>query len=153
MRLLRHLASWALALFLIFMFVQATIHPLPDPPAGQVKLFDAAGENIVFATMAQKTGIALLEPTGRFVVAIMELFAVLLLLIPYSRRLGAVLSFLILAGALAAHLMPDVLGREVPLSLTAGETATDGGQLFALAIAMLTASLLVLIIHPEKRET
>ncbi|MEO1642855.1 MAG: hypothetical protein AAFR74_05920 [Pseudomonadota bacterium] len=46
--------------------------------------------------------------------------------------------------------MPDVLGREVPLSLNQGETATDGGQLFALAIAMLTASLLVLMIHPGK---
>ena len=152
MRLLRHLASWGLALFLIAMFVQATIHPLPNPPEGQVKLFDLAGENIVFATMAQNTGIALLEPTGRFVVAIIELLAALLLLIPYSRRVGAVLSFLILAGAVAAHLMPDVLGREVRLSLQPGETETDGGQLFALAIAMLTASLLVLMIHPGKRQ-
>ncbi|MEM1086378.1 MAG: hypothetical protein AAGH90_01515 [Pseudomonadota bacterium] len=152
MRFMRHFASWGLALFLIAMFVQATIHPLPNPPEGQVKLFDLAGENIVFATMAQKTGIALLEPTGRFVVAIIELFAALLLLIPYSRRFGAVLSFLVLAGAVAAHLMPDVLGREVPLSLSPDETATDGGQLFALAIAMLTASLLVLMVHPGKRE-
>lgn len=152
MRLLRHLASWGLALFLIAMFVQATLHPLPNPPEGQVKLFDLPGENIVFATMADNTGIALLEPTGRFVVAIIELFTALLLLIPYSRRLGAVLSFLILAGAVAAHLSPDILGREVPLSLQPNETVTDGGQLFALAIAMLTATLLVLMIHPGKRE-
>ena len=153
MRLLRHLASWGLALFLIAMFLQATLHPLPNPPEGQVKLFDPAGENIVFATMAENTGIALLEPTGRFIVAIAELLAALLLLVPYSRRLGAVLSFLLLAGAVAAHLSPDILGREVPISLQPNEVATDGGQLFALAIAMLTASVLILMIHPSKAET
>jgi uncharacterized membrane protein YphA (DoxX/SURF4 family) len=152
MRLLRHLASWALALFLIFMFVQATIHPLPNPPIGQVKLFDASGENIVFVTMAQKTGIGLMEPTGRVLVALAELLAAMCLLLPTLRRFGALLSFLILAGAVTAHLMPNVLGREVPVSLMPGETATDGGQLFALSIAMLTASLLVLVIHPGKKD-
>ena len=96
MNMLRSLAGWGLALFLIFMFVHGTIHPLPNPPAGQVKMFDAPGENIVFATMAAKTGIALLEPTGRVVVGILELIAALLLLVPASRRVGAVLSFLIL---------------------------------------------------------
>lgn len=151
MRAMRHVGSWGLALFLIFMFVQATIHPLPDPPAGSVKLFDAAGENIVFATIAAKTGSALAEPTGRFLVAIAELLAAFCLLIPFTRRFGAVLSFFVLAGAVAAHLLPDVLGREVPLSLVAGETATDGGRLFALAIAMLAASMLLIVVHPGKR--
>lgn len=151
MRLVRDLAGWLLALFLIFMFVQATIHPLPNPPAGQVKLFDSAGENIVFATIASKTGYAIAEPTGRVVVAIMELLAAFLLLIPMWRRAGAVLSFLILAGAVGAHLMPNVLGREVPVSLAVGETATDGGQLFALAIAMLAASMLLVVVHPGRR--
>ncbi len=150
MRLLRNIAGWGLALFLAFMFVQATLHPLPDPPTGQVKLFDPAGQNVVFATIASNTGVALAEPTGRVVVAILELLAVFLLLIPPTRRVGAVLAFLILAGAVAAHLMPDVLGREVPLSLNPGETETDGGQLFALAIAMLAASMLLMVIHPRR---
>ena len=149
MRAMRHLGSWGLALFLIFMFVQATIHPLPNPPAGSVKLFDPAGQNIVFATLAQNTGIALFEPTGRVVVALGELLAAFLLLLPFTRRVGAILSFLILAGAVAMHLMPDVLGREVPVSLSAG-AATDGGQLFALAIAMLAASMLLVVVHPGR---
>lgn len=152
MRIVRDLAGWALAFFLIFMFVQATIHPLPNPPEGQVKLFDPAGQNIVFATIASKTGMAIVEPTGRFVVAIMELLAAFLLLIPAWRRAGAVLSFLVLAGAVGAHLLPDVLGREVPLSLMAGETATDGGRLFALAIAMLAASMLLVVVHPGRKQ-
>lgn len=149
MRGLRLLASWVLALFLIFMFLQATVHPLPDPPEGSVKLFDRPGENIVFQTMAIKTGMAWLEPTGRMLVAIAELAACLLLLIPPTRRFGAVLSFLILAGALGAHLSPDILGREVPLAL--GSSETDGGRLFTLAIAMLAVSMLLVFVHPGKR--
>lgn len=151
MRLMRHIASWGLALFLIFMFVQATIHPLPNPPEGSVKLFDQAGENIVFATIAQKTGFAIVEPTGRFVVAILELLAAFCLLLPWTRRFGAVLSFLVLSGAVTAHMLPGVLGREVPLSLAQGSSATDGGALFALAIAMLAASMLLMVVHPSKQ--
>ncbi len=152
MRLVRDFAGWGLALFLIFMFVQATVHPLPNPPTGQVKLFDAPGENIVFATMAAKTGYAIFEPTGRVLVAIMELIAALLLLVPAWRRMGAILSFLILAGAVAAHMMPNVLGREVPLSLDLSQTATDGGGLFALAIAMLAASMLLIVVQPGSNQ-
>lgn len=151
MTAMRHLGSWALALFLIFMFLQATIHPLPNPPEGSVKLFDPAGQNIVFATLAAKTQIALFEPTGRVIVALAELLAAILLLLPFTRRLGAILSFLILAGAVSFHLMPDVLGREVPVSL-ASDAATDGGQLFALAIAMLAASMLLFVVHPRRRK-
>ncbi|MEM9055242.1 MAG: hypothetical protein AAGB16_07945 [Pseudomonadota bacterium] len=147
---MRQLGSWGLALFLIFMFVQATVHPLPDPPEGSVKLFDPAGQNIVFVTLAEKTQIALFEPTGRVAVAIGELLAAFLLLLPITRRLGAILSFLILGGAVAMHLMPDVLGREIPVSLDPG-AGTDGGQLFALAIAMLAASMLLIVVHPGRK--
>jgi len=161
MRFLRWLASWALALFLVFMFLQATLYPFADLslgfiqlgpiPEGQVKLFDAPGENIVFATIAQKTGLAIVEPTGRVVVALLELVAALLLFLPWTRKTGAVLAFLVLAGAVAAHLVPDILGREVPLSLKAGETETDAGALFSLAVAMLTATMLLLVVHPGKK--
>lgn len=152
MRAMRHLGSWGLALFLIFMFVQATIHPLPNPPEGSVKLFDPAGQNIVFATLARNTGFALFEPTGRVIVALCEILAAFLLLLPFTRRSGAVLSFLILAGAVSLHLMPEILGREVPLSLEAN-AGTDGGQLFALAIAMLAASMLLIVVHPGPEKT
>lgn len=148
MRLVRSLLSWILALGLIFVFLQATVHPLPDPPPGQVKLFDAPGENIVFQTLAENSGIALFEPAGRVLVAALELIAALLLLFPFSRRFGAVMSFFILAGAVGLHLSPW-LGREVPTSLEAG-APSDGGALFMLAIAMMVVSLLLSIIHPGK---
>lgn len=149
MRFVQHLFSWALALFLIAMFVQATFHPLPDPPLGQVKFLDPAGENIVFQTIAERSRYDIFEPTGRVVTGILEIIAALLLLLPYTRRLGAFVSSLVIFGAVGFHLSPW-LGREVPLSLEVGETATDSGSLFALAIAMLVASLLIMVIHPSR---
>jgi len=150
MRGLRLLASWVLALFLIFMFLQATVHPLPDPVAGSVKLFDRPGENIIFQTMALNTGMSWLEPTGRVLVAVLELLACFFLLIPPTRRFGAVLAFLILAGAVGVHLSPDILGREVPTAI--GSAETDGGRLFMLAIGMLAVSMLLIFVHPGKRK-
>ncbi len=144
----RTLISWALALFLVFAFLQATVHPLPDPPPGQVKFYDLPGENIVFALLADRSGIALFEPAGRVLTGVLELIAAGLLLLPWTRRAGAGLAFLILAGAVGFHLSPW-LGREVPVSLSP-EAPSDNGQLFMLAVAMLVASLLVFVIHPSR---
>lgn len=141
--------SWALALFLIFLFVQATIHPLPGPQPGGVKFLDPAGENIVFQTLAERSRYPIFEPTGRFLTGVLELIAAILLFLPITRRAGALLSSLILFAAVGLHLSPW-LGREVPLSLAQGETATDGSALFSLAVAMLVASLLIMVIHPGR---
>ena len=110
MRIFRHLISWALALFLVAMFIQSTIAPLPDPPEGSVKLFDAPGQNIVFQTIAERSGVSLFEPAGRFVIAIIELVAAFFLLLPFSRRFGAALSALVCGAAIGFHLSPW-LGR------------------------------------------
>ena len=150
MRIFQSAISWALALFLIFMFVQATFHPLPGPPPGQVKFLDPTGENILFQTLAERSRYPIFEPTGRFVTGILETIAALLLFLPISRRLGAFVSALILFGAVGLHSSPW-LGRDVPISLLPGETATDGGAQFSLAIAMLVASLLIIVIHPGRR--
>lgn len=151
MRIIQTILSWALALFLIAVFVQATIHPLPDPPAGMVKLWDAPGENIVFATITEKSRYPIFEPTGRVVTAVLELIAAFFLFWPFTRRFGAIISFLILGGAVAMHLSPW-LGIEVPVSLEPG-AETDGGGLFALAVASLVASLLIILIHPGRRRS
>ena len=151
MRLFRQLVSCALALFLIAMFVQATIYPLPNPPEGSVKFFDPPGANIVFQTIADRTGQTLFEPAGRVVTGALELIAAFFLLLPFTRRLGALISAAVLGGAVAFHLSP-YLGREVPVSLDPASTHTDGGMLFSLAIIMLVASLLVLVVHPGSRD-
>ncbi|MEZ5998922.1 MAG: hypothetical protein R3B98_09540 [Hyphomonas sp.] len=149
MRIFRHLISWIIALGLIALFIQATIYPLPDPPPGSVMLFDAPGQNVVFQTIAERSGVTLFEPAGRFFIAILELLAALFLFLPFTRRFGAVLATLISGAAIGFHLSPW-LGRDVPLSLDSANTATDGGQLFMLAVLMFAASLLLLVVHPGK---
>lgn len=149
MRFVQSLLSLVLALFLIVIYLQATIHPLPDPPSGMVKLFDLPGENIVFQTLAERSRFPIFEPTGRVVVAIAELAIVLLLILPLTRRFGAILSGMLLAVAIGLHLSPW-LGTEIPVAL--GSEETDGGTLFYLAIAAFVASAVLVFVHPE-RET
>ena len=81
----------------------------------------------------------------------LELIAAFCLLLPATRRLGAIISAAVLGGAVAFHLSP-YLGREVPVSLDPATTQTDNGVLFMLAIIMLVASLLVLVVHPGSRD-
>ena len=57
-----------------------------------------------------------------------------------------------MCGAVTVHLMPDVLGRELPASTAVFESATDYGRVFALAVSMLAVSLLLVFVHPKKRE-
>lgn len=149
MRELRSMASWVLALFLTAMFLWIAVLTLAPYPESK---------NVVFTTLAEKSGIALWEPTGRFVVGCGDVLAALLIFIPWTRRIGAVLAALISAGAVAMHL--TWLGRELPVEKIQGlptatqiknaVTGTDGGQLFYLALALLAASVLLIVIHPGK---
>ena len=140
MRGIRNLLSWVLALFLA-----ALLAYLAD-----AKLFADPNEpNVIFATIAEKSGIALAEPTGRYVTGIIEAFAALMLILPVTRRFGALLALAVSAGAVGVHLSP-YLGQEVPVALGASET--DGGQLFYLALALLAASGLLSFVHPRGRK-
>ena len=103
MRIFRHLISWVIALGLIAMFVQDTFYPLPDPPDGWVKFFDAPGQNVVFQTIAERSGVTLFEPAGRFFVGVVEILAAIFLLFPRSRRFGAFLSALVTGAAPGAR--------------------------------------------------
>ncbi|MEZ4959754.1 MAG: DoxX family protein [Saprospiraceae bacterium] len=77
-----------------------------------------------------------MEPWGRIGSGIMELVAALLILIPRTKALGALLALGIIAGALFSHL--TVLGIEVQ---------GDGGLLFYLAVAVFLLSLFVVVVH------
>lgn len=138
MRALRLMASWVLALFLAALLLWiADFH-----------LFPGEGENVIFPLLAERSGIALWEPTGRFLVGMAHVLAALLVFIPWTRRLGALLAGLIAAAAAAMHL--SWLGVELP---TEGDvTPTDGGQLFYLSLALLVASVLLVFIHPGKEK-
>ena len=92
-------------------------------------------ENIVFATIAERSGISLFEPVIRMLTGVAEITTALLILVPRTRLLGALAGLGVLVGAIGFHLSPW-LGINVP---------TIGHGLFytALGLTVLTAILFV----------
>lgn len=93
-------------------------------------------ENIVFETIAQRSGLSFFDPYVRWFTGASELAVALLLLIPRTRFLGALGGVGLLLGAIGFHLSPW-LGINVP---------TIGHFLFIAALAMLIASLTNLVL-------
>jgi uncharacterized membrane protein len=132
-------ASWALGLLVAGILLWIADQTLF--PAGPER-------NVVFPTLADASGIALFEPTGRFVTGLLEVLAAVLLILPWTRRAGALLAILVVAGAVAAQVL--WLGMQVPLER--GAEQTDGGALFYLAIGIGVAALALVFVHPGRRE-
>ena len=80
-----------------------------------------------------------LEAYGRIGSGIIELIAVVLLLVPRTAWLGALLSLGTISGAIFTHL--TLLGIEVK---------GDGGLLFALAVTVFVLSAVVLLLHRKE---
>jgi len=99
--------------------------------------FTAAEESVyIFTTLGRFVGLGGVEPWGRIGSGIVELAASILLLVPATASIGAVLTIGVMAGAIASHLL--ILGIEVK---------GDGGLLFALALVAFTGSLIVLALR------
>lgn len=89
--------------------------------------FSGAPESILIFS---KLGV---EPWGRFATGSVELIASILILVPATAALGALVAVGVIAGAILSHL--TVLGIEVE---------GDGGLLFGLACAVMVGGLVVL---------
>lgn len=148
MREARTLGSWVLGLFLAFMLFWVALETLaPQPPV----------QNHLFEVFRETSGIACFEPLGRFVVGVLEVLAGLLILLPFTRRLGAILGFIVLLflGALVVQLVMQ--GITVPVD-TIGEggavsmTPTDPSGLFYLLLGLLAALIVVIVIHPGRAQ-
>jgi putative oxidoreductase len=88
--------------------------------------FTGAPESIfIFSTLQ-------VEPWGRWLSGVMELVASILILVPQTQILGALLAAGVMAGAIVSHLF--ILGIEVQ---------GDGGLLFGLACVVLICSSIV----------
>ncbi len=85
--------------------------------------FTAAPESVYIFS---KLGI---EPWGRIGIGVAELVSVILLLIPRTTPIGALMTVGVMAGALVAHI--TMLGIVVQ---------NDGGELFLLALLVFVAS-------------
>jgi putative oxidoreductase len=79
------------------------------------------------------------EPWGRIGTGIIELATGVLLLLPATAFIGALLGLGLMTGAILSHL--TVIGIE---------SQGDGGQLFMLAIVVFLACLLLLWLHRQE---
>ena len=119
-------ASWLLQLLVAGILLQTLFFK-----------FTAAEESVyIFSTVGQFVGVAGVEPWGRIGSGVVELAAAILLLVPATVSLGAILTMGVMAGAIVSHLF--ILGIEVK---------GDGGLLFGLALAAFAGSLIVLVLR------
>src|SRR5262245_44656178 len=92
--------------------------------------FSAAPESVyIFSKLG-------LEPWGRIGSGVVELVATILLLIPATVNLGALLALGVITGAIASHL--TTLGIVV---------LDDGGLLFVLALIVFVGSAVILVLR------
>jgi putative oxidoreductase len=119
---MKKIISWTLRLVAAFIMVQTLYFKFTGQPES-VYIFSQVG----------------IEPWGRIATGILELIASILLLVPSTIVLGALLGAGLMAGACSTHFF--ILGIEVQ---------GDGGQLFIYAIVVLIASLVLLFIHADQ---
>lgn len=95
--------------------------------------FTASEESVyIFSTIG-------MEPWGRIGTGVMELIAAILLLIPRTTAIGALLATALMSGAVFFHFTK--LGIEVK---------EDGGQLFAYAVIVFISSVMLLFMHRKQ---
>lgn len=96
--------------------------------------FTGAEESVyIFSTVGRFFNIAGVEPWGRIGSGVVELIASLLLLVPSTASIGAIVTMGVMVGAIVSHLV--ILGIDVN---------GDGGLLFGLALTAFTGSAIVL---------
>lgn len=116
-----NILSWILRIVIAIIFLQTLFFKFTGSEESKYIFTVLMGEN---------------EAVGRIGSGIVELFAAILLLIPSTVWLGALLALGTITGAIFSHLTK--LGIVVK---------DDGGLLFTLAIVVFICSLVVLFIH------
>lgn len=111
--------AWALRLIAAIIMLQTLYYK-----------FTGAEESIyIFSTLG-------IEPYGRIGSGIGELIASILILIPFTTAIGALLAVGVMSGAIMAHLTK--LGIVVQ---------NDGGQLFIYALLVFISSVILVILY------
>jgi len=99
--------------------------------------FTGAEESVyIFSTVGRFLNIAGVEPWGRIGSGVLELIASLLLIVPATASVGAILTMGVMAGAILSHIV--ILGIDVK---------GDGGLLFVLALTAFIGSAIVLVLR------
>ena len=111
--------SWILRVVAAFIMLQTLYFKFTGAPES-IYIFETVG----------------LEPFGRYASGVAELIASVLLLIPRTTWLGAIIALGVISGAIMSHL--TVLGIEV---------MGDGGALFGMAIIVFVSSGILLFLN------
>jgi putative oxidoreductase len=119
---LKTILSWLLRLTAAIILLQTLYFKFTAQPES-VELFTKLG----------------VEPWGRIGTGIIELCASILLLIPATVFIGALLGIGLMSGAILAHL--TIIGIE---------SKGDGGQLFMLAIIVLICCIFILLLNKKQ---
>jgi putative oxidoreductase len=118
------ISSWALRLIAAAILLQTLFFK-----------FSGAKESVyIFSTLG-------IEPWGRIGSGIAELIASILLLVPATVTLGALLSLAVIGPAILFHI------TRLGIALTA---VGDHGELFALAVVVFVLSVSILLMHREE---
>lgn len=151
----KSIASWSLSLGLAAALVFMVGLPKfigPDP-------------NPIFALIAGRSGFSWFEPYVRYATGIAEMAAALMLVVPQTRRLGALLAGAVTIGAIGFHLTPW-LGVRIPemnrltellqegrsiAEIDAMNLPTDGGMLFMMALIFLAAATTIFLLNGKPK--
>ncbi len=118
------ICSWALRLLVAGILFQTLFFK-----------FTAAPESVyIFKTLG-------LKPWGRIGSGIVELIAVILLLLPATVPLGALLALGVISGAIMSHL------TKLGIAVVNSDGSSDGGLLFGLALVVFVGSAALLWLH------
>ena len=113
------------------------------PWAAQIAVAGILAQTLFFKfTYAPETQAIFADRGGRLAataVGLAELLCVILLLVPRTAALGALLSLAVISGAIFTHL--NSLGLQI-IDPATGES--DGGLLFGLAVTVFVGSIVVL---------
>jgi uncharacterized membrane protein YphA (DoxX/SURF4 family) len=96
------------------------------------KFTGAPESKFIFSTLG-------VDPWGRWFSGVVELLASVLLLIPATQVLGALVAIGVMTGAIMSHIF--ILGLMIQ---------NDGGLLFGLACAVLVSCLLIVGLQPDE---
>jgi uncharacterized membrane protein YphA (DoxX/SURF4 family) len=122
--------TFVLSAYIAFVFVQSLFYK-----------FTGSQESIfIFSTLREWSGIALFEPTGRWIIGSAELIASILLFVPGFTVVGAAMAIGIMTGAIFFHLF-------TPLGV---EIMGDGGELFILACGVWLSGWAILFLKREE---
>jgi uncharacterized membrane protein YphA (DoxX/SURF4 family) len=99
-----------------------------------IKLTAAPAALYIFSSLG-------MEPYGRYGVAVLEILAIVLILIPRTAWRGAILGCMMMFGAICMH-----------LTMAEVSIMGDGGLMFASALVVMACCVSILVFHKEELE-